>query len=544
VGSDYSSLTNLRLEKAAKLYHAGALSGAAALYRQILDEQPDNFVARRCLALLCLQSGQSAASEKNLRHACQINPKSASTWSLLGVTLLQLKQPDQALQCLDRALALDMRCIDALGNRAIALFEMQRFDEALMACDEVIAIDPGNAATWCNRGNVLASLRRFNEAVASYENALARRSDFPEAQHNRIYAHAMVLLEDGQLESAEQLLEQATRLNPNLLEAYCVRGAALTRLKRQKEAILCFDRAIQLNPRSVEALSNRATAVLELDDPEAALRGFDAALSIDPRHVFSLVSRGNTFMRLKRYAEALSDYDRALAIEPGFKAAQDNRKIALYGLGRLDRCPPEQLRGLFDAYASNYDDSMLHKLGYRGHVVLRELAGRLLSGGAAGIRILDLGCGTGLVGATFADLARGGCLDGIDVSPGMIEKSRKRDVYTQLILGDIEDVLSAGDDSYDLMVSADTIIYFGALHRLFALVRRRLVPAGLFLLALEAKSGEAWEQTPANRFRHSESYVRSVCAETGFSVLAIENFHIRTEHDRPVEGFALALRRV
>jgi predicted TPR repeat methyltransferase len=281
--------------------------------------------------------------------------------------------------------------------------------------------------------------------------------------------------------------------------------------------------------------------VLEIGNPEEAIRGFDAALTMDPRHVFSWTSRGNAFMRMKRYAEALSNYETALAIEPGFRAAQDNRKIALYGLGRLDRCPPEQLSGLFDEYASNYDESMLQQLGYRGHIVLRELAGRLIRDGNA-IRIADLGCGTGLVGAAFADLARGGRLDGIDVSAAMIGKSRERAVYTQLIQGDIEDVLSTDGVSYDLIVSADTIIYFGALNRLFALVRQRLVPAGLFLLALEAKSGEAWEQTPANRFRHSESYVRSVCAETGFSVLVLENFHIRREHNQPVEGFAIALR--
>jgi predicted TPR repeat methyltransferase len=56
---------------------------------------------------------------------------------------------------------------------------------------------------------------------------------------------------------------------------------------------------------------------------------------------------------------------------------------------------------LFDDFASHYDDTMLNKLGYQAHLHLRELADRVLPQRERGWRVLDLGCGTGLVGEAF-----------------------------------------------------------------------------------------------------------------------------------------------
>jgi len=174
---------------------------------------------------------------------------------------------------------------------------------------------------------------------------------------------------------------------------------------------------------------------------------------------------------------------------------------------------------------------------------LRELADSTLPRRDRPWRVLDLGCGTGLVAESFQDLAAGGRMDGIDLAPRMIEAAQARGLYDELILGDIETVLPAPGPSYDLVLAADTMIYIGDLSATFAGVAKRLEPGGFYLFAVESRGGEGWEQTPMNRFRHSESYLREEAARAGLEFAGLTECTLRREGHEPVPGFAVALQK-
>ncbi len=161
-------------------------------------------------------------------------------------------------------------------------------------------------------------------------------------------------------------------------------------------------------------------------------------MAIDAEHAISWNNRANTLAAMKRFEDAVGSYDRALLLSPTFLEARDNRLNALFELKRGKRCPPAFMRGLFDDFSSHYDETMLEKLQYRAHLHVRQLAERVLPRLTPPWRILDLGCGTGLVGEAFKDLAAGGRLAGIDIAPRMIEAARARGIYDELILGDLE----------------------------------------------------------------------------------------------------------
>ena len=63
------------------------------------------------------------------------------------------------------------------------------------------------------------------------------------------------------------------------------------------------------------------------------------------------------------------------------------------------------------------------------------------------------------------------------------------------------------------------------------------------LFTVEKLAGEGWEQTPANRFRHSEAYLRNCAEKSGFAVTEIVECALRSESNTPVEGFAVALKK-
>ncbi len=155
--------------------------------------------------------------------------------------------------------------------------------------------------------------------------------------------------------------------------------------------------------------------------------------------------------------------------------------------------------------------------------------------------ILDLGCGTGLAGDCFKEAAKGGRLDGVDISPAMIEEARRRELYDELIVADFESFLSLSGPSYGLILCADAIVYFGDLAPTLAGVAKRLEPEGIFLFTCEAKQGDGWELTDANRFRHSEAYLRAEAESAGLSWLDAMECIPRSERGAPVAGFAIAL---
>ena len=98
--------------------------------------------------------------------------------------------------------------------------------------------------------------------------------------------------------------------------------------------------------------------------------------------------------------------------------------LASLGAGAApEQTPPAHLLSLYDVRSHFWDGEVyfgaaLVAGGLRRHAEL------------GGLDILDIGCGTGLVGAQVRDLA--GRLDGVDLSPAMLEKAKIKGVYDGL----------------------------------------------------------------------------------------------------------------
>ena len=83
--------------------------------------------------------------------------------------------------------------------------------------------------------------------------------------------------------------------------------------------------------------------------------------------------------------------------------------------------------------------------------------------------VVDLGCGTGLAGSAFVDLAN--TLIGIDVSKAMVAQAAAKGVYDQLLVDDVVDGLAQIDGQIELFICTDVFIYVGNMEPTFAAVR-------------------------------------------------------------------------
>jgi predicted TPR repeat methyltransferase len=386
---------------------------------------------------------------------------------------------------------------------------------------------------------ILYEIGKFDEAARSIRKFLRINPKHVAALHWL----GVIYFQTRQYQQAQEILGQALRIAPDFFEGLRIRALCLLSLQRYREAIPNLERASRLQPSHIEVLVNLGLAFQESGQPAEALASFDRALALDASNPTVWNNHGSALVALSRHEDALISFKRALKIAPKFETAAANLFIVQQKLGKVERIAFHALREMFDEVAPEFDAMMVDGLSYRAHLQVREMADRVLPARGNGWRILDIGCGPGLVGEAFADMARGGRLDGIDLAPKMIETARARGIYDELLLGDLEILLNAPGPKYDLIVSADTMIYLGDLGPTFRGAFQRLDPGGFYIFACEAKTGEGWEFTACNRFAHSEAYLRQEAARAGLTFLAITQNTLRVEKSEPVAGFAVALRK-
>jgi predicted TPR repeat methyltransferase len=286
--------------------------------------------------------------------------------------------------------------------------------------------------------------------------------------------------------------------------------------------------AALLHPASaVDALAH-GEALLDAGRLPEAIGELQRALRLDHESADARLALGRAWLAAGEGEKALDAFSRLSGVDDDVAQAR-----AMLAQPRSDA---GYVRHLFDQFAADYDVRMISQLGYAAPGILRKLAAMVL-GPREGLAILDLGCGTGLSGLAFKDMARR--LDGIDLSPVMIEKARARRIYDHLAVGDIE---ALPDGDYDLLLAADTLVYLGDLTQILAAAARSLRPGGVFLFTMERKDGEGFELGPKRRWRHSEHYLREETAKAGFAVAGLLACAPRSEAGKPVEGFAAALR--
>ena len=308
-------------------------------------------------------------------------------------------------------------------------------------------------------------------------------------------------------------------------------------------------------------------ALLAADDTPGALAQARDTVSLNPHVATAVQMLGEALLAADLLPAAIAELQRALRIDPALERARQlvaaawlkagEADKALEVLGELEhppvamvaaaeaikrnlRCDPGYVRHLFDQFSADYDNRMIGQLGYAAPQILLDLAG-LVMPGRKDLTILDLGCGTGLAGAVFKALAAR--LDGVDLSPAMIEKARKRQIYDSLAVADLEAALSQAGPAYDLILAADTLVYLGELSRTFEAAHARLNPNGQFLFTVEKAEGEGFELGPKRRWRHSEAWLRELARRTGFKIAGFVAATPRHEAGEPVQGFAVALAR-
>jgi len=215
-------------------------------------------------------------------------------------------------------------------------------------------------------------------------------------------------------------------------------------------------------------------------------------------------------------------------------------EMAQFGRAEVPaRMPTSVVISLFDNYANFFDEDLLKTLEYRAPLNILDAIRPFCPAG--GFIVLDLGCGTGLVGAHIRPIAK--TLSGVDLSSRMLEQAERRAIYDDLACAEITEFLSANEQQYDLIVAGDVFIYIGDLSKLFQLVARALAKGGLFCFSIEAEEKAEYALRPTGRYAHSHEYIRRLADDAGLQIKALHSCVIRKEAGVDVAG-AIAVMRL
>jgi predicted TPR repeat methyltransferase len=350
-----------------------------------------------------------------------------------------------------------------------------------------------------------------------------------------------VRLELGRPAEAVPLLQQAVQAEPDNFEAWAHLGLALSRLGRLPEALAALEPALALQPDHARVRLELAGVLGQLQRQADALAQTEALLAKWPGHAAGWTLQGNLLRELGRTAEAAAAFERALGSGGD---AELNRFLLAGTRDAADVAPPSRppdvyVRSLFDDYAPEFDRHLVEVLRYRAHEQVAQLLRR---DGCRFAAVLDLGCGTGLIAPLLAPVADR--IDGVDLSPPMLQQARRRGLYTALDAADLSEHLQRTPLRYDAVVAADVFIYVGALAPVFAGVARVLQARGLFAFSVErADEADDFVLRPSLRYAHGERGLRALAGRLGFDVLAVEPGPIREDRRRPIDGLYLLLQR-
>ena len=381
--------------------------------------------------------------------------------------------------------------------------------------------------------------RRANKTLGQAP-AAAAGADDPIILH----AQGVEAFRAGQLQAAAELITRAIAANGQMPDFHYNLAIVLRAQGDLAKAAASYQRAIQLKPDYGDAHNNLGNVWKALGHPDKARASLERALACNPGNADTHYSLGILSGDAGDHAAAVRHFQHCLECDP---ADARGAGVLLAHLGKAGAPPQTPLAHVLKLYdvrsrfwdrEDSYFGATLVADALRAHAIAEKLD------------ILDIGCGTGLVGALVRP--RAARLDGIDISPAMLEKAQAKSVYDRLDQADILPVMSQRAGRYDAVLGAAVLIHFGDLMPVFQAARACLRPNGLFAFTLFALAGDANFAVSANYrlaqsgcFAHSDPYVRQLARDCGFAVEALQD--VVHEHDldgHPIPGLLAVLRAV
>ncbi len=356
---------------------------AVKVLENYLVTHPESPRATLLLAFGYLREEKYLQAREQASRAMRLDPGSAYTAYLLGLSQLGLNQIEEAQENFEQSVSLDSTFAEA--HFQLGLLHSQNPEDTEIARDSLekaLSLGLEQSETYTSLGSVLAKLGQHEEAVAQLEKAVQLRPDGTEAHYllaqsyrklgnkdqelraleqfaalkaterglaakeaegRTYFERALKLLhaETDQLEEAYQLFQKTIDIFPGMASAY-YRLAQIDYLRKRNERSLEYIRqAIQLNPLEPEYYFILARC-LEKSDPGAAAEAIRRAISLKPEVADFHNLLGNLLFGQRDYSDAVLAYRQASRLQSDNPVFHLNLSAALAETGAAQESRKEK----------------------------------------------------------------------------------------------------------------------------------------------------------------------------------------------------------
>jgi predicted TPR repeat methyltransferase len=357
---------------------------------------------------------------------------------------------------------------------------------------------------------------------------------------NGLHFLGLLKFQTERLEDGIAMVRESLKFDERNAHAWNNLGNMLVVIDKPDEAIEAYLRATEYAPELVEAWYNLGVCYRRVRKIEESVRAFVKAVELQPANGMVYERFGMLLYGLGRFNEAANVYREWLKVEPGSAVAR-HMLSAMTGEDVPARADDEYLKKLFDRFSSSFDEQLAN-LGYRAPELLVAALGDYVPTDGR-LDVLDAGCGTGLCGPLLRSMSNR--LVGVDLSDGMVEKAQARKVYDELAVGELCAFMRSRPAAFDVVISADTLVYFGALEEAASAARSAIRPGGVLAFTLERLADDdpnPYRIQPHGRYAHRSAYVRDALQAAGFKAVDIRDVVLRKERGQDVQGYLLVAR--
>ncbi len=575
---------DLILNRAVQLFESGELDAAERLFRQILETAPQQPDVLNLLGLVAQAKGahldachlfyQAIMQKKdnpafyynlafslkldnkpyeaieNFQKALMLKPDIKEAYNELGVIYQGLGNLSTARENWKKALLLDNDYVDANANLARS-YEKDDLPLALSELKNLISHYPEEPLPLYYLASILMNNREYEQATSVAFQAEAKAPCVDEIQ----VILGMLFRHQGKIDDAKKHFETAKELNPFNIAALIGLADVSSQKKDFNQAEELYKRAIELDKTNFAAHQNYAEMLFKQNRKLEALEEYRQAVILNPKSAELNNNLGVVLRDCQDYEQAMGLFINALVLEPLLEAAAVNAVETLILWHRKDadtalkiaenwyRQMPENifakhiyccLKGekseadisynqrLFESFADNYE-LVMSSVGYTAPLAVGRIAGSVKG------TVVDLGCGTGLVGQVVKSPENH--LTGVDISEKMLLKAKEKGVYDELICQDIISFLNE-NNKFDWAIAADVLGYLGNLEAFFAAAKG----IKLIFTTEAAENDDDFYLQPNGRYQHSSKYIEKLLKLNGYSDIFQEHLVLRQENGCDVFG--------